>query len=321
MTPEQRIKHLQTWLDSLEVVRANQGPARGTIAGALVVLEHLKSEFDLTIAAHLAPKGTQIKGASGRVVEGILAALGEKRPYLSEGGRTNRGLLKEIKNLLRVVGKMNLGTELKAERAKSLTTLQILLTSQVRAFHDRQRIKLNFDPAKSTDQLVGEILSAARESAKEGPVAQHIVGAKLQLRYPALKIENNHTSTADTQLGRAGDFLVGDTAFHITVAPMPSVFDKCRKNLAAGMRAYLIVPKRATEAARQMAGDDLLPRISVVSLESFVSQNIDEIGEFRAKTRNGDFARLVAAYNERVDAVESDKSLLIEVPRNLRLGA
>jgi hypothetical protein len=162
-----------------------------------------------------------------------------------------------------------------------------------------------------------EMLRAARAEHKEGPVSQYLVGAKLQLRFPEIEVENKGATTADDQLGRAGDYRVGDTAFHVTIAPMPPVFDKCVRNLAAGFRAYLLVPQEKLEAARQMAPDDLREKITVVSIETFVAQNIDEIGQFRTHTREGDFARLLALYNHRVDAVESDKSMLVEVPRNL----
>ena len=39
--------------------------------------------------------------------------------------------------------------------------------------------------------------------------------------------------------GRPGDFVVGDTAFHVTVSPMPPVLDKCEANLRNGYRSML----------------------------------------------------------------------------------
>lgn len=37
-------------------------PAKGTIAGGLVVLEHLKDDFDLTIRAHTTKGRSQVRG-------------------------------------------------------------------------------------------------------------------------------------------------------------------------------------------------------------------------------------------------------------------
>jgi hypothetical protein len=161
------------------------------------------------------------------------------------------------------------------------------------------------------------LLSAARDTGKEGPVAQHLVGAKLQLRFPDIAVGNESYSTADEQLGRPGDFYIGDTAFHVTVAPMIGVYEKCKHNLENGYRVFLLVPERAVTGARQNAELMGPGRIAVESIESFVGQNIEELSYFsRDKLKNG-FRRLLETYNDRVDAAETDKSMLVEIPRNL----
>jgi hypothetical protein len=312
--PNERI---DAWVAGLEAFKANQGPARGTIAGALVILERLKNDFDLRIERHLAPKGTQVRGTSGTAIKKILARYGENRPYISEGGRTNRGLRANMETLLSALNEMHLEEMPRERRVAVLESFQARLVEEVRAFHNRQRLRLEFDSQKTTFQLVADLLASARASGKDGPLAQYLVGAKLQVRFPDVQVENHRATTADAQLGRIGDFSVGDTAFHVTVAPMPSVFDKCRRNLEEGLYAYLLVPHHKLEGARQIVPDELQGRVTVVAVESFVAQNIDEIGRFRAQERRNDFARLLRTYNERVGAIEHDKSLLIEIPRNL----
>jgi hypothetical protein len=88
MNHEQKLRPFNSWFAALPVVPANKGPARGTIAGALVVLERLKANFDLRLGAHLAPKGAQVKGTSGAVVKTILASLG-RTSSLPQRRRTN----------------------------------------------------------------------------------------------------------------------------------------------------------------------------------------------------------------------------------------
>jgi hypothetical protein len=157
----------------------------------------------------------------------------------------------------------------------------------------------------------------ARETGKEGPLAQHLVGAKLELRFPKIAIGNESYSTADDQLGRPGDFCIGDTAFHVTVAPMPALYEKCRKNVDDGFRVYLLVPDRTLSGARQNA-DLILPgKIAVESIESFVSQNIEELSDFSKQKLAAGFRQLIETYNKRVDVCEIDKSMLIELPKNL----
>jgi Domain of unknown function (DUF4928) len=181
----------------------------------------------------------------------------------------------------------------------------------------RQKLKLVFDPKLSTWHIIHNLLNLAHSEGKAGFVAQHLTGAKLQLRFPDIPISNESASTADQPTNRAGDFLIGDTVFHVTVAPMPAVFEKCRENLQKGLKAFLIVPDAKLAGARQLAEQFCNGHLAVESLESFISQNIEEISRFTAEKLKYELAKLIQVYNKRVDAVEIDKSLMIEVPPNL----
>jgi hypothetical protein len=305
------------WYENLPVHKASGGPAKGTIAAALVVLERLKSEFNLDLEAHRAPGGSQIKGASGQAVKKILERFGEKRPFAKEGGRTNRGGPGDIKPMLDALKIARLDTYEASERSSILDDLQQVLVKKVIEFHNRERIKLVYDPSKTTWQVVQQLLAQARETGKEGPLAQYLVGAKLELRFPDISVGNESYSTADDQLGRPGDFFIGDTAFHVTVAPMPALYEKCRQNLNDGMKVYLLVPDRTLSGARQNAELILPGRISVESIESFVSQNIDELSGFSKKKLTTGIRQLLETYNYRVESCEIDKSMLIEMPKNI----
>jgi hypothetical protein len=318
MTVEEKaLKAFKDWFTSLKSHSSSGGPAKGTIAAGLVVLDRLKSDFVLDLEAHRAPGGSQIRGASGQAVKRILETYGETRPFAKEGGRTNRGGPGDIRKMLEAIESARLEFVEADKRDEILTALQRYLVAKVIEFHNRERLKLVYDPSKSTWQLIQDLLIAARETGKEGPVAQHLIGAKLQLRFPDISVSNEGYSTADDQLGRPGDFQLGDTAFHVTVAPMPAVYEKCRSNLHEGLRAYLLVPDRSLSGARQNAALLLEGKVSVESIESFVSQNIEEISAFSKKKLPDGFRKLVDEYNRRVDEIEVDKSMQIEIPRNL----
>ena len=307
----------EEWYSHLPVHKASGGPAKGSISAALAVLEKLKEDYRLEIEYHTAKGGAQISGASGQAVKKILAEFGEIRPFAKEGGRTNRGGRGDVTKMLEALKKANLEKLTAAKRNDVLTEMQRFLVGKVVEFHNRERIKLVYDSSKSTYQNILGLLSVARETGKEGPVAQHLIGAKLQLRFPEIAVGNESYSTADDQLGRPGDFYIGDTAFHVTVAPMIGVYEKCKHNLDNGYRVFLLVPERALAGARQNAELMVPGRIAVESIESFIGQNIEELSFFsRDKVKNG-FRRLLDTYNERVDAAETDKSMLIEMPRNL----
>lgn len=314
---ERALKAFVSWFENLPVHKPSGGPARGTISSALVVLERLKSNFDLSLAAHRAGGKSQIKGASGPAVAKILAKFGETRHFVSEGGRTNRGGPGDIADMLDMIKAAELNALTFEAKNAILEEFQKILVHKVRAYHNRQRLKIIYDPAKSTWQAIHDLLVFARETGKDGQIAQYLVGAKLQIRFPDAKIGNESYSTADDQLGRRGDFLLSDTVFHVTVAPMSAVYEKCRRNLAEGYRVYLLVPDARLAGARQNAEGTAAGQISVESIESFVSQNIEELSTFSKNQLAEGFSRLLETYNQRVDAVESDKSMLIEIPPNL----
>lgn len=306
------------WYSSLKVVKANNGPANGSIATALVVLDRLKEEYNLDFSAHVAGGGMQIRKASGAAVAAILKTFGEERPFAKEGGRTNRGGPAEIKSLLKALKTLKL--ERKAEDIRNIELHSMLkfLVDRVRDFHNRQKIKLIFNPALSTWHIVHNLLAEATAEGKSGYVAQHLVGAKLQLRFPEIEISNESGSTADMQTQRPGDFLIGHTAFHVTVAPMLPVFEKCRYNIQQGFKPFLLVPDSKLIGARQIAEQTCEQQIAVESIESFVSQNINEISAFSKDKLTTSLKDLVLLYNQRVDEVETDKSLMIEFPSNLQ---
>jgi hypothetical protein len=54
-----------------------------------------------------------------------------------------------------------------------------------------------------------------------------------------------------------------------------------------------------------------------VAIESFVAQNIDELARFSLSEFRKKFRELLEEYNRRVDSVEFDKSLMIDIPATL----
>ena len=311
------LRAFESWYSGLTRYKMNNNfPAKGTMGAALHVLDRLKKTYDLNLPTHLAPKGTQIAGYGGPSVKRLLAEFSETRQFLAEG-RTNRGVVDDVRALLEALRPLKLERLEETERNEILQLLQERMVEEVRAFHSHERLKVEYDRSKSTWQSVHDLLALATEVGKEGPVAQHLVGAKLQLRYPKISVENRSYSTADEQSRLSGDYRIGDTVFHITVAPNPGHFDKCVRNLRQNLRVYLVVPERLVIGSKQLAEQREPGRISVQSVESFVAQNLDEITEFSAGRVVDGFRRLLRTYNERVDQVEPDKSMLIDIPENM----
>lgn len=311
------LHEFERWYADLPRYRQSGGPARGAITAALVVLDRLKEDSDLRIECHLTKGGAQVRGVSGAAVKLILRRFDEHRPFSSEGGRTNRGAPPAIKAMLLALEQAGFARLPEAKRARALDEMQRRLVAKIDEWHGRQCLSFVFDRSKTTRQVLRELLDEAKRDGKEGPVAQHLVGAKLALRFPNERIENYSFTTSDAQHGRAGDFRFGDTAFHVTVSPGVAVFERCASNLNDGLAAYLIVPYSKMAAAQESADGYAFGRISVTSIEQFVGGNLDELASFRFTGVASEFHRLLEIYNARVAEVETDRSLQIEIPDSL----
>ena len=304
---------LARWMDSFP---ARKRVSRGNVAGGLVLLERLKTDFNLDIWSHMTPNGFQLKGATAVKVGEILKRHGETRPLAKEGGRTNRGLLANLGRLLELLEAEKIGALSGVARNNLLDAMQSGLARRAVELLNAKKLPLHFPRETTTRSALRRILDEAKARGKEGEVAQHLVGAKLALRFPDISVENRPASAADESGGQAGDFLVGDTVFHVTIAPNTGHYDKCAENLGANLRVYLLVSNGQLFGVRQYAHERFGNRVAVESCESFVSQNIEELSEFSGdKIRDG-FLRLMKTYNKRVREAETDLSLLIDIPES-----
>ncbi len=313
----QAIAVLDDWYNGLGLYQ-DRLPAKGSIAAALHVLGRLQSDYQLDISAHVAGGESQIAGLSAAAVKKVLTEYGETRVMSAVGGRSNRGARGAVAALLAAMKPLGLERKPEATRIEILKAMQRhIVEAYVPPYFSVKRVKATFNVNNATWTFINSILENARQSGKGGPVAEYLVGAKLSLRFPEKDIRNKRYSESDAQVGCYGDFQIGNTVFHVTVAPMPELFEKCKGNLEHGMRVYLLVPDVMVIGVRQNTALLADGRIAVESIESFVATNIDELCEFDGDQLKSGFRKLLEKYNERVDDVELDKSMLIEIPMNL----
>ena len=288
--------------------------SRGNIAGGLVILENLRENFDLDIEAHKAPSSDQLRNASRQNVQKILARYGEERILLQEGGRTNRGLMRNLQPFLQALADAHMDQLSLESREYEIGSMQAVLADKARAIFNAEKVSFDYRLGMTSREIVGAILASAGERLRAGEVAEYLVGAKLSLRFPCYDIRNSAASAADLQTEEQGDFQINDCVFHVSVAPSRGHYDKCKRNLADGLRVFLLVPDDMLVGARQNAQLDTNGRVSVESIESFVSQNIEELSDFAGKKVAQNIRRLIDKYNQRVAEVETDLSLRIRTP-------
>ncbi len=288
---------------------------KGPLSVALVLTEHArKMGLPLDPDRLLTEGGGQVLGLGKSAVQAILQRHGIDRVLASEGGRTSRGSIGNMReyvtllNSLRDAGKID------------LDAVEGFWIERVREYFAAKPFRIRLDASRGLRLVVRDVLDQAEERQKEAPgvqyagaVMQHMVGAKLDCALGRGKIEHNNFSTSDQQSGRKGDFFVGDAAIHVTTSPGEAVIRRCRENLDDGHRAVLVTRHRGLAVAEGLADNvGLGDRIDVFEIEQFVALNLYELGRFTAEGRRVALSDFVTRYNEIVDEVETDPSLKIE---------
>jgi len=182
-------------------------------------------------------------GLGKSAVQSILQRHGITRVLASEGGRTSRG---SIGNMREYVALLN---QLHADRGADLDAIEEYWIARVHEFFAAKPFRIRLDASRSLRTVVRE----AEERQKTTPgvyyagaVMQHMVGAKLDCALGHGNFVHNSYSTSDQQSGRRGDFLFGDAAIHVTTSPGEAVIERCRDNLNDGYRPLLVTGQRVS---------------------------------------------------------------------------
>jgi hypothetical protein len=285
--------------------------SRNTIAVSIVILHHLRQKCPLTKSDTLS-SGGEIVGSRHGLAETLEQYGIPAQKYLKEV--TTRQAHQDGQRLLEA---LDYGIALaaldSAERDAFLQEAIQSLVLRAQEWLSRQHFKLNLDRQYSPAAWIQNLLEEAR-GRSGGKVEQHLVGAKLEERHPDVKIPNHPGHAADVQTGRPGDFIVGTTAYHVTATPGGAVVRKCAANLAAGLHPILLVPRDQVAKARHIAEDqNIAARVTVVAIEDFIALNVVEMSKGEQRDFVSTLKRIVDTYNRRLEEVETDMSLKIEI--------
>jgi hypothetical protein len=288
---------------------------KGPLCVALVMTQQARAKgLPLDPGELLTDGGGQVLGLGKGAVQSILDRHGITRVLASEGGRTSRG---SIGNMREYVALLN---QLDAAGAADLDAIEAFWIARVHEFFAAKPFKIRLDASRSLRTVVRDVLAQAEDRQKTAPgvyyagaVMQHMVGAKLDCALGEGQFEHNSYSTSDQQSGRKGDFFLGDVAIHVTTSPSEALIERCRDNLNDGVRPVLVTGQRGLTLAEGLADNaGLADRIDVFEVEQFIALNLYELGKFAAEGRRVAVAEFVARYNEIIEDVETDPSLKIE---------
>lgn len=317
----------QTNLDS-----HTQLPVRGRLYGALVILDQLEkkrwSYSELSQAVSTDPGkffgNRSIVGHTRQRIAQILESHGfaDLAPRASQGelGRTSTGTKLAGLQFIRLIQTALSPVPSEDKEAQGEQLIAYLYSRIFALLLEHQQlggIEITYTAVESITAHISKLLDA--HQANPGAVLQHLIGAKLEIRYSDKSIHiTHHTSaTADLQTGRLGDFEIGSTVFHITKSPNDDHYRKAWQNAESGRKVYLLVPNKIVAGTSQFAEayrSGFTKRVNVFSIEQFVAQNLDELAAFDRTEALRQFHRLLTKYNELVTQYEHDPSLKIVIP-------
>lgn len=298
-------EHISKWLDSC--LRAGR-LSRNTIAVGLVIVDALRRKCPLG-RQDIISKGGEIKGARSGLAR-VLTKYGIAG-FLKEV--TTRQAHQDGQRLLETLEFGQVFPSDVSERDALLTDLAGALVAQAASWLARRHMRVACSRDLSPTAWVSAILEQSRDRSG-GRVEQHLVGAKLARAFPDITIPAHPGAAADTQTGRAGDFQVGTTVYHVTAVPGESIIQKCSMNVAAGLHPVILAPARVRSGAEYIVTQSAVAgRITVIAIEDFLAVNILEMSRGERGSFVETLAAILSEYNRRVAEAETDLSLRIEI--------
>jgi hypothetical protein len=177
----------------------------------------------------------------------------------------------------------------------------------------RKHIKIACDRQWAPSAWIEAILEEAKGKSG-GKVEQHLVGAKLQARHPKIDVPNYPGHAGDVQTGRACDFAIGSTCYHVTASPTLTEVKKCAGNIRKGLHPVLLVPRAMAAKSFHLAEVvGIEKQLSVRAIEDFIGENIVEIANELGQEYLAVLKQVIDTYNKRFALVETDMSLRIEL--------
>lgn len=297
----------------VEFAKANRFAGKGPLSVALFITQKARAGLPLNPEKLLAKSRGQIEGLGPSAVQAILSRHGIERVLSKEAGRTSRGSIAKMLDYTKFLNSYKGDID--------LDLVELFWIGRVREFFAGKPFKLRVDGALSIRAAIRDVLQQAKlrqteivGSRFEGTMLQHLVGAKLDLVLQVGKIQHHSVSEADQADDRAGDFIVGDVAIHVTTNASESLLQKCVANLGAGLHPLIVtLPAKASVADSMAETAGVQDRIDILDIEQFLAANLHERALFNSKSRKPKMLELIEHYNALIDEFEADPSLRIEV--------
>lgn len=261
----------------------------------------------------LAPTGDKLAGAGHKTAQAILGEYGITFTLPKISGSISLTRRRWIDAYLEWLNHSH------GEGMLDLASIERWWIDRVEDHFNKVAFKLRPSPEKSLGHLFRELMGMAwtRSEGRQrlrlvSPLMEHLVGAKLQIAHPEMKIEHRRFVAAKTKGQRQESFRLGHTAIHVDPAPNEGLIKKCRDNLAEGLRPLILTSQDGIGGVNALSKlSDMDDKVEVMEIVQFLVANLYARNSFREADRMGQLHDLVNAYNLIVEQTETNPGLKI----------
>ncbi len=277
-------------------------PAR--LQAAMALLEKLRTDPALDLAEHMSGEGSTGLKSHETFGKAACDRFNIEPPNKTHGRRSSeiRRWGPSILDALHAAGFENADA---GKRESMLDAAQSVVADRLRSYTESEPIAVRCRN-KSVASIVADIIRQAEEKRKAGEVAQYLVGAKLEARFPDIDLKRR-ANAGDGDWSRnenaaLGDFQIGTTVIEIAVGmPDEKHINQAAKILSSGtFEAWLIVRSDRRDAwIRELIEAEVdLNRVSVLGINEFIGQNLGEMGRLDRSQSLTEFRKVIDAYND-----------------------
>lgn len=285
------------WLDIYMKKGGADVPAR--LVTVMALLERLREHPSLIIADHVAESGMQLEEHNSYVAR-ALRRFGIVSP-LKEFGRRSSNLHGWIGPLFDWLKSSGFPSVSEPQQRDMLLAMESAASERLQIINEGKPLIAHYNKGTAR-AVIADILDQAQEKKRAKDVAEYLVGAKLQLRLgeDAAKPKNVNTPNLD----QPADFPVGNAAIEVTVNPADSrhllQIERILKDTT--LQVWLLVRLADREKWQNVVDatfGEHAGRVAIADIETFVGQNVSEIGGFDVTKVSDTLADLFQIYNER----------------------
>lgn len=294
----EHLKSFESWLD--EHMKLGGEDKSGRVAVLMGLLERLRDNPSLLdVADHVKGAGNQLKDHN-KYVKRALERFTIASP-LKEYGRKSSNLHGWIGPLLEWLKTCEFASATAADQLTFLNELESAAALRLEAISKGRPLIARYNKGTAR-AIIADILDQAQEKKRAKDVAEYLVGAKLQLRLgeDAARPKNVNTPNLD----QPADFPVGSAAIEVTVNPADSRHLSQIAQILndTTLQVWLLVRLADREKWQNVVDatfGERAGRVAIADVETFVGQNISEIGGFDEAKVAEMLGELFKVYNER----------------------